>query len=65
MTGSKFAIKFTQDNWEEIGKNGNFDKTILDICPNLKIDKIKDKWKPHLLNFFYKYASDSGNVPSC
>ena len=25
----------------------------------------KEKFLPHLYDFFYEYASDSGNVPSC
>ena len=63
ITGSKMAAKHTQDEWEEIMENGEMAKEIKTICP--KVEKVKEKFIPHYFDFFYEYASDSGNVPSC
>ena len=63
MTGAKVAGKHTQDEWEEINENGNLTKEIQALCP--KVKKVKAKFLPHYYDFFYEYASDSGNVPSC
>lgn len=53
----------TQNEWEEIAQAGKFKEEILKICPKLK-DIYKDKWSADLYQFFYEYASDSGNIPS-
>ena len=63
MTGAKMAAKHLQDDWEEINENGNLSKEIQKLCP--KVKKVKAKFLPHYYDFFYEYASDSGNVPSC
>ena len=63
MTGAKMAGKHTQDEWEAIMEEGVLSQEIKKICPNVK--KVKDKFVPHYYDFFYEYASDSGNVPSC
>ncbi|MEA3499057.1 MAG: cytochrome C [Campylobacterota bacterium] len=63
ITGAKMAGKHTQDEWEEIMENGEMAKEIKTICPDVK--KVKEKFIPHYFDFFYEYASDSGNVPSC
>ena len=65
MTGAKLAKKHTQDEWEEIYKNGNLKSELKSICPNLKDNALKDNFMNHYFDFFYEYASDSGNVPSC
>jgi len=65
FSGSKFAAKHTQDEWESIKEEGNFKSEIGNICPNANLDKIKDSWINHIYDFSYEYASDSGNVPSC
>ena len=62
FSGAKFAQKHTQDEWEEINGAGKFAEEAAKICPGLKL---KDKWVPHIYDFAYEYASDSGNVPSC
>ena len=62
-TGAKVAGTHTQDEWEEINEAGKLKDEIQKICPNVK--GVKDKYLPHLYDFFYKYGSDSGNVPSC
>ncbi len=63
FTGAKMAAKHTQDEWEEINKSGKLVDEIKKVCPNVK--SVKKSYIPHLYDFFYKYASDSGNVPSC
>ena len=62
FTGAKFAAKHTQDEWEAIKGAGKFAEEAAKICPGVKL---KDKYIPHLYDFSYEYASDSGNVPSC
>ncbi len=63
LTGAKVSAKHTQDEWEKIHNSDTLESEIKNICPNVK--DIKDKYLPHLYEFFYEYASDSGNVPSC
>ncbi len=63
MTGAKMAQKHTQAQWEAIQEDGKLEAEIKTICP--KIKKVKSKYVPHFYDFFYEYANDSGNVPSC
>lgn len=63
LTGAKMAAKHTQEEWSSIRENGKMVQEIKIICPDVK--KVKDKYIPHLYDFFFEYASDSGNVPSC
>ena len=63
MSGSKFAHTHTQDEWEKIYEAGKFATEVKKVCPKLK--KVKEKYVPHLYDFVYEYASDSGNIPSC
>jgi Spy/CpxP family protein refolding chaperone len=65
FNGAKFASKHSQAEWEEINANGKFKEELMKICPNVKESDIKDKWLPHIYDFSYEYANDSGNVPSC
>lgn len=65
FTGDKFAAKHTQAQWESIMKEGKFKQEMINICPNIKEEDIKDNWVEHLYDFSYHFASDSGNVPSC
>lgn len=60
MSGAKMASKHTQDDWEAIKEKG-LNAEIKKQCGK----ETKDKYLPHLYDFFYEYASDSGNVPSC
>ena len=61
VTGAKMAGKHTQDQWEAIGNGAGLNAEIEKQCGK----KVKDKYLPHLYDFFYEYGSDSGNVPSC
>ncbi|MEA3498745.1 MAG: cytochrome C [Campylobacterota bacterium] len=63
VSGAKMAGKHTQDEWETIQEDGKLADEIKKLCPDVK--KVKEKFIPHYYDFFYEYASDSGNVPSC
>jgi len=63
MNGAKMAAKHTQDEWE--AKKDSLADEIKTICPKVKDKALKDKYLKHYYDFFYKFASDSGNVPSC
>ncbi|MBD3840963.1 MAG: cytochrome C [Campylobacterales bacterium] len=61
MTGAKMAVKHTQDEWKALKEGGKLNEEIKKICGQ----ETNEKYLPHLYDFFYEYASDSGNVPSC
>ena len=61
FTGAKMAAKHTQDEWEAINDSGKLNAEI----KKQRGKEVKAKYLPHLYDFFYEYASDSGNVPSC
>lgn len=63
MSGGVIAAKHTQDEWTEIYEAGELESEIKNICP--KVEKVKEKFLPHLYDFFNEFGSDSGNVPSC
>jgi hypothetical protein len=63
VSGAVMAAKHSQDEWSEINDAGELKSEIQNLCPGAK--NIKDKFLPHYYDFFYEYASDSGNVPSC
>lgn len=65
FNGAKFAAKHSQGEWEEIMNAGKFKEELMKICPKVKQSDIKDKWVPHIYDFSYEFANDSGNVPSC
>ena len=65
FSGAKMASKHTQDEWEAINDDGALQDEIKSICPSVKDKALKGKFIPHYYDFFYEYASDSGNVPSC
>jgi len=60
MNGAKMAATHTQDEWDEIGADG-VNAELKKQCHK----EVKGKYTKHLFDFFYKFASDSGNVPSC
>jgi len=64
MSGTKFAASHTQNDWQEILDAGEFESEMKTLC-NDNIDAVPPKFVPHLFDFVHKYASDSGNVPSC
>jgi len=65
FTGAVMAAKHTQDEWEQIKEDGQLKQEIKTICPKATDKALKDKFMPHYYDFFYNFASDSGNIPSC
>jgi len=65
ISGASMAAKHTQDEWKAINDAGNLKAEIKNICPDVKDSKLKSKYMGHFYDFFDKFASDSGNVPSC
>jgi len=63
VSGAVMAAKHSQDEWSEINDAGKLKEEIITLCPGVK--DVKGKYLPHLYDFFYNFASDSGNVPSC
>ena len=62
FSGAKFAMKHTQQEWSKFNKAGAIAQEAAKICPGLKL---KGKYTKDVYDFSYKYAKDSGNVPSC
>jgi len=69
FNGSVFAAKHDQATWEEAKENGELGQVMSDACPAgadfFTTDKFLNKYSDHLYDFVYKFASDSGNIPSC
>lgn len=65
INGSVMAAKHTMAEWEAINAKGKLAKEIKRVCPKVKDKAIKEKLIPHYYDFFYEFASDSGNIPSC
>ena len=63
FSGAKMAAKHSQDEWE--GLKDGLAAEIKTICPNVKEKSLKSKYLGHYYDFFFEYANDSGNVPSC
>jgi len=63
FNGAKMAKKHTQAEWKKINSSGKLADEIKKQCPKAK--PVKEKYLKDLYDFFYNYASDSGNVPSC
>jgi len=59
------AAKHSQGEWEEVGKGDGLVAELKKICPSVKDKALKSKYLEHYYDFFYEYANDSGNVPSC
>ena len=65
FTGAVMAAKHTQDEWEALKEEGKLKDEIKHLCPSVTDKALKDKFMPHYYDFFYDFASDSGNIPSC
>ena len=65
MNGAKMAAQHSQSEGEEIGKGDGMAAEMKKLCPTAKDKALKGKYLPHYYDFFYEYANDSGNVPSC
>lgn len=69
MKGGELAKKHTQFEWKKYWEDKTLNEELIKICPKAKeaveSDRFQKKYKNHILQFLYDYASDSGNVPSC
>ena len=70
MNGTKFAVMHTMEEWTELfeDEGEGFIEEFSALYPKAsKFLKSKKAWKKlqHIRDFAIKYASDSGNVPSC
>lgn len=66
MTGGDMAKKLTQIEWKTANSEGKLMEKIAEFCPEgADLEGVKDKYLPHIYDFLFNYASDSGNVPSC
>lgn len=63
--GAKMATKHSQKEWKAIGNGAGLAKELKTLCPGVKDKALKGKYLPHYYDFFFEYAHDSGNVPSC
>jgi len=64
IKGSKFAAKHSQDEWEELAEEGEFEKKIFKLCPKIE-STYKKEWSPDLYQFYYENANDSEHIPEC
>jgi len=69
FSGAVFAAKNDQATWEEAKDAGTLGEAMTEVCPAgadfFSGDKFQNKYSEHLYDFVYKFASDSGNIPSC
>ncbi|NPA61028.1 MAG: cytochrome C [Epsilonproteobacteria bacterium] len=61
ITGSEFAGRHSQDQWEEIYDAGRLKEEIKKICHGYNIG---NQDLPHIYDFAYEYANDSGKIPN-
>ena len=65
MNGAKMASQHSQDEWATLKEDGKLTEELKSICPKAPSKALKEKYLNHYYDFFYEYANDSGNVPSC
>ena len=69
ISGGVFAAKNDQATWEEAKDNGTLGEVMTEACPAgaefFKSENYNNKFSSHLYDFVNKFASDSGNIPSC
>lgn len=65
FSGVRFARMHSQDEWEEIYDNGDFQKETKKICPRLDVKSIKASWWKSLYEFTYEYGTGGSHVPKC
>ena len=64
MSGEEFAKNYTQEDWDDIYDNNEFEKVVYELCPEME-GKYEKKWTKDLYQFSLKYASDSDEIPEC
>jgi hypothetical protein len=62
-TAGAFAATFTQKEWENAFKIGEFKVKVKEICPSM--ESYNEKWTPYLFEFAYEYASDTDKEYAC
>ena len=65
FSGVRFARKHTQDEWEEIYDDDKFQEEVKNICPKLKLKKIKKSWWEPVYIFTHEYGEGGSHVPHC
>ena len=65
FSGVRFAREHTQDEWEELWDEGEFQEETKKICPKLPLKKIKKSWWEHVYEFSYEYGEGGSHVPKC
>jgi hypothetical protein len=65
MNGAKMAAQYSQDEWKTFKEEKKLADELKKICPKAPNKALKDKYLEHYYDFFFEYANDSGNVPSC
>ena len=65
VSGIRFARTHSQDDWEELWDDGDFQKETYKICPSLKRGKIKKAWWKDIYEFTYEYGRGGSHVPKC
>ena len=65
MNGGKMAAQHSQDEWETLKADGKLADELKKLCPTAKDKALKSKYLDHYYDFFFEFANDSGNVPSC
>ncbi len=63
--GADMATMHSQAEWKAIGNGAGLATELKKICPSVKDKSLKTKYLPHYYEFFFKFANDSGNKPSC
>ncbi len=64
MTGEEFAKNYTQEDWDDIYDNDEFEKVVYELCPDIK-GKYDINWTKDLYQFSLQYASDTDEIPEC
>lgn len=65
FSGVRFARMHTQDEWEELWDDGEFQEETKKLCPKLNLKKIKKSWWDHIYDFTYEYGTGGSHVPKC
>ncbi|WP_373000961.1 cytochrome C [Sulfurimonas sp.] len=65
MNGAKMSTQHSQSEWETFKEEGKLADELKKICPKAPSKALQEKYLEHYYDFFFEYANDSGNVPSC
>ena len=65
LSGAKMATMHSQSEWKNLYNNSKLESELKSFCPKASESALKEKLLKHYFDFFFEYANDSGNVPSC